>query len=201
MPIIEIKNYDKVAAYLIEVSERCSESSINKFLKEGGEMAVGDAQSRAPYDTGKLHDSINFTATGSEGHFRADAPYAGYVEYGTSKRPPIPFMRPAAVNLAAWIYGALEQYIATGTYEKPTASGSSGNKGGRPRSLSAYERSLRGASKEPRNNAGRPMYISKYKSPSGQYVYNYGDRPRLKRARVKTTDVKRRTFSRSNRGN
>lgn len=57
------------------------------------------AQRLAPVDTGFLRSSIGVTYSGAGATFSAQiaatADYAGYVEYGTSRTPPQPFMRPA----------------------------------------------------------------------------------------------------------
>jgi HK97 gp10 family phage protein len=46
--------------------------------------------------TGALRDSIGVTASGPEAAVTAAAPYAAFVEYGTSRAPQHPFMTPAA---------------------------------------------------------------------------------------------------------
>jgi HK97 gp10 family phage protein len=55
-----------------------------------------DAQRFAPVLTGRLRESITVRASGLTAEVVADAPYAEYVEYGTSDTAPQPFMRPAA---------------------------------------------------------------------------------------------------------
>lgn len=56
------------------------------------------ARELVPFRTGRLHDSIRVVDAGSGGlgtDVVADAPYAGYVEFGTSRMAPQPYMRPA----------------------------------------------------------------------------------------------------------
>ncbi|MHC4321738.1 MAG: HK97-gp10 family putative phage morphogenesis protein [Planctomycetota bacterium] len=57
------------------------------------------AQRKAPKKTGALAESIKSAGT----TFTAGVPYAGFVEYGTSRQPPQPFMRPAVTaNSERW---------------------------------------------------------------------------------------------------
>lgn len=57
------------------------------------------AQRLAPVDTGFLRSSIGVTYSGAGATFSASiaatAEYASYVEYGTSRTPPQPFLGPA----------------------------------------------------------------------------------------------------------
>lgn len=57
------------------------------------------AQRLAPVDTGFLRSSIGVTYSGAGASFSAQiaatAEYAGFVEYGTSRTPPQPFLGPA----------------------------------------------------------------------------------------------------------
>lgn len=57
------------------------------------------ARRLAPVDTGTLRDSINYavreTDTGWEVLIYATASYAAFVEFGTSRNPKQPFLRPA----------------------------------------------------------------------------------------------------------
>ena len=66
-------------------------------LKLASEVCVSEAQRLAPVKTGRLRDSIRiledgggYTVVGSDLH------YAPYVEYGTSRMAPKPYLRPAA---------------------------------------------------------------------------------------------------------
>lgn len=58
-----------------------------------------DAQRAAPVDTGFLRSSIGVTFQGNQYVTRftvaPTADYAGYVEFGTSRMPPRPYMQPA----------------------------------------------------------------------------------------------------------
>ncbi len=73
-------------------------------VREAGQDLVSAAQANLypghGYDTGELHDSIHFDDDQEGGGtLYVDAPYAGYVELGTSKMAPIPFVSPALAAL------------------------------------------------------------------------------------------------------
>jgi HK97 gp10 family phage protein len=76
-------------------------NDIGKSLdKPENEMAgaifiVDRAQELAPVRTGFLKENIVATQEGTNVAVEAQAPYSGYVEYGTSKQPAQPFLRPA----------------------------------------------------------------------------------------------------------
>jgi len=57
--------------------------------------AVEKMKGSAPVLTGKLRDSIHVEGQGAVREVTADAPYAAFVEYGTSNMAAHPFFRPA----------------------------------------------------------------------------------------------------------
>lgn len=88
------------------------DDSVTAALNEAAEMAKNRAKQSVPVDTGALRDSIrverfarpagNITYTGvrAGGYIRNPktgrfVDYASYVEYGTSRQRPQPFLRPA----------------------------------------------------------------------------------------------------------
>ena len=71
------------------------------------------AQNRVPVDTGFLRSSIS-TSTQGNGHFGSGevgptANYGGYVENGTSRQRPQPYLRPATDAVLPGYHAALEQ--------------------------------------------------------------------------------------------
>lgn len=76
---------------------------------------VTDAKALSPVDTGHNRDSITFdveyTADGARGAAGPESTYGGYLELGTSRMAPRPFMGPAAnsniAHLEARIAGLL----------------------------------------------------------------------------------------------
>lgn len=78
-----------------------SGSQISAWLEEALPFGVQRAQGYAPYDTGELHDSIDYEIRGALGVLKANAEYALPIEFGHRTRsgsfvPAHPFLRPAA---------------------------------------------------------------------------------------------------------
>ncbi len=53
------------------------------------------AQNLAPVDTGSLRDSIDVSKENNKIIIGSDLGYSGFVEYGTLRQPPQPFIRSA----------------------------------------------------------------------------------------------------------
>lgn len=72
------------------------------------------AQARAPVRTGALRDSITPVPDPESGFARvtAQAPHAGYVEFGTSDTPAQPFLRPAADSSRSGVIAAIAAALA-----------------------------------------------------------------------------------------
>ncbi len=70
-------------------------------LQDVAEDVVAKARQNAPVKSGRLQGSIDVQATGDDFVVvGATAPYAGFVEYGTRKMLPRPFMAPALAYVA-----------------------------------------------------------------------------------------------------
>ncbi len=65
-------------------------------LTDVASRTVAVAKSAAPVDTGALRDSISSSGAGTERNIGTSVRYARFVEYGTSKMGPRPFISPAA---------------------------------------------------------------------------------------------------------
>lgn len=76
-------------------------------LTQCGQLAEAHARELCPVDTGRLRDSIHYEVTEEGMTLAAYAPYAEYVELGTHRTAPQPFLRPAMEQYA----GELEQAI------------------------------------------------------------------------------------------
>ena len=72
--------------------------AIRSALREIGERAVGYATDIVPVRTGNLRSSIAYDADDSQVIIGSDVPYASYVEEGTYRMRPRPYLRPAMVN-------------------------------------------------------------------------------------------------------
>lgn len=61
---------------------------IKAALEGTREFAALTVRSRTPVDTGRLKSQWNFDISGNGIRFKNSTPYAGFVEYGTSKMAP-----------------------------------------------------------------------------------------------------------------
>lgn len=77
---------------IVKNVERTQIMRLNKAIDPAYQMALR----LVPVRTGYLRSSIRAEVDANEARLVAEAPYAGYVEYGTSKMAARPYMRPAA---------------------------------------------------------------------------------------------------------
>lgn len=76
---------------------------------------AADAKTLVPRDTGFLANSITFEMTGPlSGEVGPEAHYGGYVEQGTSRMAPQPYMTPAAERNAPMFEDAIDQLAGFG---------------------------------------------------------------------------------------
>jgi HK97 gp10 family phage protein len=66
------------------------------------------------YATGELHDSINYKVYSGKKEvvLGTDCPHAGFLEYGTGKMPPRPFVAPAMYLTVAALYKSMETRLS-----------------------------------------------------------------------------------------
>lgn len=76
------------------------DQALAKALEEVGLVAEGYAKNACPVDTGRLRNSITHQVRPSEKsvYIGTNVEYAPYVELGTSRMKPQPFLRPAAAD-------------------------------------------------------------------------------------------------------
>lgn len=74
---------------------RLIEGASSEMLHQVGKEVAADARRLCPVDTGRLRDSIDYDVTGDTVRISASAPYARFVEEGTSTQKAQPFLRPA----------------------------------------------------------------------------------------------------------
>ena len=76
------------------------DQALAKALEEVGLVAEGHAKKACPVDTGRLYNSITHQVRPSEKsvYIGTNVEYAPYVELGTSRMDPQPFLRPAAAD-------------------------------------------------------------------------------------------------------
>lgn len=84
----------EVEALFAELAQ--TPAKVDATTEEFCRDVVKSAKTRAPHRTGKLKWSIRYTKD-KQNQFtiEAGAPYAGFVEYGTRKMAPQPFLEPA----------------------------------------------------------------------------------------------------------
>lgn len=70
------------------------------------------AKQAAPVDTGNLRNSIGTDLRGLSATVGPTASYGPYLEYGTSRMPPQPYMTPAAERITPAFEKAIEQLAA-----------------------------------------------------------------------------------------
>ena len=89
---IEVANshIDECLEILAEAKER--------ILEEWGLFAEGEAKLYCPIDTGRLRNSISHDHDDSTMVVGTNVEYAPYVELGTSRMDPQPFLAPAIEN-------------------------------------------------------------------------------------------------------
>ncbi|MBN6054518.1 HK97 gp10 family phage protein, partial [Nonomuraea sp. RK-328] len=86
---------DKLTADLAEAGPKARELT-EVVVKKIGFDTVAHAQATVPVDTGNLKNSIgvDFDADGLGFEAGPTAVYGGFVEYGTSRMSPQPYLRP-----------------------------------------------------------------------------------------------------------
>lgn len=82
-------------------------------LRKASQNIVADAQAGSPVDTGFNRASISATIDGLTSEIGPTSEYGGYLELGTSKMPPRPYLRPAFDRNVEPFLTAIEQ-AATG---------------------------------------------------------------------------------------
>ena len=95
------------ASVLVEIREDNArqiadaiDQALARALEEVGLVAEGYAKKACPVDTGRLRNSITHQVRPSEKsvYIGTNVEYSAYVELGTSRMDPQPFLRPAAAD-------------------------------------------------------------------------------------------------------
>lgn len=202
MPI-EVRD-DKLRQLIVELEGVFSASGIQNALKQAGDIGLAEARNLVPKKTHKLRDSIYADVVSDDTlALGAKAEYAAYVEYGSSKHGPQPYIEPAARAAASALEQILTNIMLGGSkVGRPTTTGAgtyepTGNAVGRPSTKSGNQFE---GHKESKRVKGHERYISKRKSTSGKWIYEYGDKPRLRTKRIKRFDRNVRGSGAANRG-
>lgn len=86
---------DGTLEYFQSVREEVGD--LEEVFKQYGDKVVREAKENAPVRTGALRDSLDYVADKNSVAFVAGVDYASYVELGTSKMDPQPYLFPALV--------------------------------------------------------------------------------------------------------
>lgn len=102
---IQADNTDEIKSIAKEAVERA--------LEAVGLLAEGYAKRYCPVDTGRLRNSITHGADMSDttAYIGTNVEYAAYVEYGTSKTPAQPYLKPAVNDNQAEYNAIFEEYL------------------------------------------------------------------------------------------
>ena len=89
-------------SHLGDFKDALTEDKIPKILETIGLIAEGYAKRLCPVDTGRLRNSISHASDFVEKaeYIGTNVIYAPYVELGTSKQKPQPYLRPAVQDHA-----------------------------------------------------------------------------------------------------
>lgn len=96
---------------LAEIAQRI-EGSLGEIIAAGAEAVSQSAKSMCPVDTGALRDSISVSAEGNRAEISANTDYAAYVEFGTSKMAPQPYLVPSLIGNSGAVTSAMADAIA-----------------------------------------------------------------------------------------
>lgn len=111
---IDVSGLSRLGASLNKSGGMVGELASLAVRKSGADVEK-IAKQAAPVDTGFLRNSIHTTVTGSSMHeaisveVGPSANYGGYVEYGTSRMRPQPYMGPAFDKVVPGFVEALKQ--------------------------------------------------------------------------------------------
>lgn len=90
------------------------EAAVARGLESIALLAEGYAKQKCPVDTGRLRNSITHVTDESAAYIGTNVEYAPYVELGTSRQKPQPFLRPAAADHANQYRSILEAEMKKG---------------------------------------------------------------------------------------
>ncbi len=94
-----------------KVTEETREA-VRDVIRAGAFQVQRHARRVVPVDTGRLRDSIRPKELNElQWEVRTGTEYAIYVEYGTRRMRPRPYMRPAAERVRGWLEGAARKAI------------------------------------------------------------------------------------------
>ena len=114
--IVGLKELDRA---LQELAWPAARRALRKGMRKGANVVRDEARAKAPKKTGNLKRKIRTRERREEGgdmRFAVEVPrsafYGRFIEYGTSKMPARPFLRPAAENKTEAAVSAMRDALA-----------------------------------------------------------------------------------------
>ena len=95
---------------LSKIAESLSEN-IGEIIASGAQRVCESAKAVCPVDTGALRESISVECSGNRAEISANTDYASYVEFGTSKMAPQPYLVPSLIEQSDSVLEAMAQAI------------------------------------------------------------------------------------------
>lgn len=92
--------------------------AMNAAVPAALEEVRSEAETLCPVDDGQLRQSLHVrmgeSASGAQGEVVADVPYAAFVELGTCKQAPQPYLYPAFVLVRPKVSAMLQKLLTGG---------------------------------------------------------------------------------------
>lgn len=107
---IDTHEVDRLLTDLAKASEQVARRASQAIAKTAHDIEA-DAKILVPVDTGFLKNSISSDIGELEAEVGPTAHYGGYVEEGTSRQSPQPYLRPAFDRRKEGLVKALDQII------------------------------------------------------------------------------------------
>lgn len=97
-----------------EMAAGAIHDAIAAAMEEIGLAAEGFAKRKCPVDTGNLRNSITHTSDADTAYVGTNVEYAAYVEMGTTRTAPQPYLRPAATEHGATYRQIVKSHLENG---------------------------------------------------------------------------------------
>lgn len=107
---ITISGMDSVSAAIGSLTEAVV-AGIETGVAEGASIVRDRARALCPVRTGALRNSISAESSGNKAEISAEKEYGVFVEFGTSKMSPKPFMVPALLESTEEITARIAEAI------------------------------------------------------------------------------------------
>lgn len=86
--------------------------NMTNVISSAAEAICEDAKGICPVDTGTLKNSITYESFGNSAEIFANTDYAAYVEFGTSKMAPKPYLVPSLIGGSEKIVQSILNLVA-----------------------------------------------------------------------------------------